>query len=86
MQIIGNQSSIFNLNWYQDKSEAQLPIVTLICLPIMAYRILMLGWSLWLAIALLNWLKWGWRCFSTESLWKERKPKEKPETVNEQKN
>lgn len=77
MQIAGNQSSMFNLNWYQDRSEAQLPITTVISLPIMAYRVLMLGWSLWLAMALLNWLKWGWRCFSTAGLWKEREPKQK---------
>jgi hypothetical protein len=72
MQIAGNQSSMFNLNWYQDRSGEQLPIATVISLPIMAYRVLMLCWSLWLAIALLDWLKWGWRCFSTQGLWKER--------------
>jgi hypothetical protein len=29
----------------------------------------MLAWSLWLAVALLNWLKWGWACFSSNGLW-----------------
>ena len=72
MQIAGNQSSMFDLNWYQDRSGEQLPIATVISLPVMAYRVLMLGWSLWLAMALLNWLKWGWRCFAKEGLWKER--------------
>lgn len=74
MQIAGNQSSLFDLNWYQDRSGAQLPIALVISLPIMAYRILMLGWSLWMAIALLEWLKWGWRCFSSHGLWKEGSP------------
>lgn len=85
MQIVGNQSSMFNLNWYQDRSGAQLPITTVISLPIMAYRVLMLCWSLWLAMALLSWLKWGWRCFSTESLWKERVPEKKSLLVEEKK-
>ncbi|MDP2100812.1 MAG: hypothetical protein U1D70_06770 [Methylobacter sp.] len=69
MQIIGNQSSAFNLNWYQDRSAALLPTATLISVPLMAYRVLMLAWSLWLAVALLNWLKWGWACFSTNGIW-----------------
>jgi hypothetical protein len=72
MQIAGTQSTPFNLNWYQDRNAAQLPIVTVISLPIMAYRLLMLGWSLWLAMALLSWLKWGWQCFSEGGLWKEK--------------
>ncbi len=69
MQVIGNQSSAFNLNWYQDRSPATLPIATLISVPLMVYRLLMLAWSLWLAVSLLNWLKWGWTCFSSNGLW-----------------
>jgi hypothetical protein len=37
----------------------------------------MLIWSLWLAISLLNWLKWGWECFSNDALWKKSEPKAK---------
>jgi hypothetical protein len=70
MQIAGNQSSAYALKWYQDRSVATLPTATVISVPLMVYRILMLIWSLWLAISLLNWLKWGWACFSTEMLWK----------------
>ena len=77
MQIAGNQSSAFNLNWYQDRSNSQLPTATIISVPLMTYRIMMLIWSLWLAVSLLNWLKWGWDCFSTDGLWKERKSKKK---------
>jgi hypothetical protein len=29
----------------------------------------MLAWALWLASALLNWLKWGWECFCSNGLW-----------------
>jgi len=36
---------------------------------------MMLIWSLWLAISLLNWLKWGWQCFSYAGLWKKSAPK-----------
>jgi len=75
MQISGNQSSAFVLNWYQDRSLAQLPTATVISIPLISYRILMLLWSLWLAISLLNWLKWGWQCFSAHGLWKKKTAK-----------
>jgi hypothetical protein len=30
----------------------------------------MLAWALWLANSLLNWLRWGWGCFSAGGLWR----------------
>jgi hypothetical protein len=86
MQITGNQSSAFDLNWYQDRSVSTLPQATAISVPLMAYRLLMLAWSFWLAASLLNWLKWGWNCFSTNGLWNKKveKPPTKP-TSPEQK-
>jgi hypothetical protein len=38
------------------------------------YRLLMLAWALWLATALIRWLKWGWDQFGAGGLWK-RSPK-----------
>ena len=70
MQITGNQSSAFNLKWYQDRSPEVLPVATIISVPLTAYRVLMLLWSLWLAVSLLNWLKWGWQCFNANGLWR----------------
>ena len=72
MQIVGNQSSAFSLRWYQDRSLTILPTATVISVPLMAYRLLMLAWSLWLAVSLLNWLKWGWTCFSSNGLWNKK--------------
>jgi hypothetical protein len=69
MQITGNQSSAFSLNWYQDRSQPILPTATVISVPLLVYRLLMLAWALWLAVSLLNWLKWGWSCFSSNGLW-----------------
>ena len=77
MQITGNQSSAYNLNWYQDRSPVILPKATVISVSLMSYRLLMLAWSLWLAVSLLNWLKWGWGCFSAGSIWKIAEPGEK---------
>ncbi|MEQ1486474.1 hypothetical protein [Methyloglobulus sp.] len=75
MQITGNQSSAFDLNWYQDRSSATLPQATVVSVPLMAYRLLMLVWSFWLASSLLNWLKWGWNCFATNGLWNKKAEK-----------
>ena len=77
MQITGNQSSAFLLNWYQDRSLPILPTATVISMPLIVYRLLMLAWALWLAVSLLNWLKWGWGCFSSNGLWNKAAIKEK---------
>ncbi|MGR8940132.1 MAG: hypothetical protein ACU83P_00950, partial [Gammaproteobacteria bacterium] len=78
MLITGNQSSPYSLNWYQDRSDALLPKATVISAPLKFYRVLMLAWSLWLAVSLLNWLKWGWACFSSHGLWRKKLAKIKP--------
>jgi hypothetical protein len=78
MQIAGNNSSAWDLNWYQDRSEAALPRAWLLSVSLWVYRGLMLAWALWLAFALLRWLRWGWDCFSAGGLWKPKPKLEKP--------
>lgn len=85
MQIAGNQSTPFSLNWYQDRSSSVLPTASLISVPVTAYRLLMLAWSLWLAVSLLNWLKWGWSCFSSNGLWDKTRAKKKQEAMAQDK-
>ncbi len=70
MQIAGNHSTRLQLNWTQDRIDGFLPSPWVVSLPHWVYRLLMLGWALWLAINLLSWLRWGWACFSTKGLWK----------------
>ncbi len=70
MQIAGNDSSAYQLNWYQDRSAGPMPTAWVISAPILLYRGLMLAWSLWLAYALLRWLGWAWECFSAGGLWR----------------
>jgi hypothetical protein len=74
MQISGNQSTANSLNWYQDHSGPLLPTAMVISVPLMLYRILMLGWALWMALSLLNWLRWGWDCFSSNGIWRHAQP------------
>lgn len=70
MQISGNNSSAYLLNWYQDRVANMLPRAWIFSVPLLVYRLLMLAWSLWLAFALLRWLRWGWTCYSRGELWR----------------
>jgi hypothetical protein len=74
MQIAGNGSSAHQLNWFHDRSDARPPTTWVISVPLLAYRLLMLAWALWLAAALLGWLKWGWRCYTQEGIWRPWRP------------
>ena len=72
MQVVGNESHDFRLNWYLDRTGATPPGVWILTLPMLVYRGLMLLWALWLAWSLLDWLKWGWNAFSAGGLWRRR--------------
>jgi hypothetical protein len=70
MQVVGQNSSAWNLHWYQDRISSSLPTAWVITVPLLVYRVLMLIWALWLALALLHWLRWGWGCYSAGELWR----------------
>lgn len=76
MQITGNGSNAYALNWYQDRTDAALPQPSLISVPLWIYRALMLAWALWLAMSVLGWLRWGWQAMNVGGLWIKRPPKE----------
>jgi hypothetical protein len=70
MQIAGNGSSAQALRWFHDRAAAELPLAWVVSVPLMAYRLAMLAWALWIAWALLSWLRWGWGAFSAGGLWR----------------
>ncbi len=75
MQIAGNRSTEAALNWTQDRIVSLMPQPWVVSVPVWVYRCLMLAWSLWLALSLLTWLKWGWRCYAKDGLWRKKPPK-----------
>ncbi|MGX2040500.1 hypothetical protein ACWJKU_10270 [Methylocaldum sp. MU1018] len=81
MQIAGNGSDPYHLNWYQDRSGPTLPRPWIVSAPVWIYRVLMLAWALWLAYSLLDWLRWGWSCYASGGLWRPRKKKAKPDAA-----
>src|SRR5205814_4392696 len=70
MQIAGNGSTAALLRSYHDREGATLPRTWVVSVPLLVYRLAMLGWALWIAWAVLWWLRWGWRCFSEGGRWR----------------
>ncbi|MBK1648486.1 hypothetical protein [Rhabdochromatium marinum] len=70
MQILGNGSTSEHLRWYLDRSGPALGEGLVVSVPRLVYRLLMLAWALWLAVRLLDWLRWGWQAFSQPLLWR----------------
>lgn len=64
MIISGNNSYAHILNWYSDKTSGVLPQPQVITVSVWYYRALMLIWSIWIAFALIRWLKWSWSIFN----------------------
>jgi len=77
MQIAGNGSTSFHLHWTQDLIGEILPQPSVIALPQWIFHLLMLFWSLWLALYLLKWLRWGWQCYAAGGIWQKPPPRKK---------
>lgn len=77
MQIKGNGSYANQLHWFQDRTSDLFPQGWVLSVPMLVYRGAMLAWSLWLAFALIKWLKWAWLSFNEGGLWR-RAPKAAP--------
>ncbi|WP_374679987.1 hypothetical protein [Hydrocarboniphaga effusa] len=81
MQIAGNGSYASSLQWYQDRWEKNLPTACAISAPLWVYRVLMLLWALWLANALLGWLRWGWGRFTEGGVWRKAPARTAPDAA-----
>ncbi len=69
--IQGNGSSAHQLIWYADRVTGGAErSAWLLSLPIWVYRVAMLLWALWLAAAVLGWVRWAWGAFSAGGLWR----------------
>lgn len=74
MHITGNGSFGNSLNWFADRSDGLTPETLVVSLPMWCYQALILLWALWLSFALLRWLPWAWREFSSGELLKPWRP------------
>jgi len=77
MFIEGNGSTAELLKWTVARVESALPQPGWVSVSVWWYRVAMLAWALWLALALIRWLRQGWESFSRGDLWR-RKPAATP--------
>ncbi|MDR0355610.1 MAG: hypothetical protein LBJ64_07720 [Deltaproteobacteria bacterium] len=75
MRTTGNNSNDHVLRWFVDRANGLWPEAWVLSIPERIYRYIMLLWALWLALSVIRWLRWGWRCFSQGGYWRERPPK-----------
>jgi len=80
MFITGNGSTSETLRWFQPRSGPALPQPGCLSISIWWYRLAMLLWALWLAAALLRWLRLGWENFSSGGFFRRSPKKEKVAT------
>lgn len=83
MQIQGNGSSAYQLNWFSDRINELIPSAMFISVPLYVFRLLMLVWSIWLAFAVVKWAQWSWSNYAKGGYWKS-KPVNK--NIKEEKN
>ncbi|MCX7514050.1 hypothetical protein [Frateuria sp. STR12] len=74
MHIAGMGSSAAQLRWFADRSADALPRAGVFSLPLWTYKLAMLAWALWLANALIGWLRWGFEAWSRDGYWRRDKP------------
>jgi len=70
MHVAGNLSTSAQLTWYSDRSPEVLPQALILSLPVVVYRLIMLAWAVWLAVAVTSWLRWGWEAVTSGALWR----------------
>ena len=74
MHVTGNGSSAWDLNWFADQAADVLPQAGVFSVSLWFYKIAMLAWALWLANALIGWLRWGFDAWTRGGYWRKREP------------
>jgi hypothetical protein len=74
MHIAGSAGSYGQLAWLADRSSGALPTASAISLPMWCYKALMLAFALWLAWALIGWIKLAWKALITGTGWMRLRP------------
>jgi hypothetical protein len=75
MHVAGNDSSAWSLRWFADQSANALPGGGVLSVSLWVYKLAMLAWALWLANALIGWLRWGFDAWTRGGYWRKREPK-----------
>jgi hypothetical protein len=74
MYVAGNGSDAQLLRWFADRSADALPVAGAISLPLWVYKLAMLAWALWLAWAVVDWLRRGFAAWQGGGYWRSPAP------------
>ncbi|MEZ5595100.1 MAG: hypothetical protein R3E84_01715 [Pseudomonadales bacterium] len=69
MHITGNGSDALFYRWYSDQAVQTAPAPWVLSVPMWVYRGAMLAWSLWLAFALIRWVRAAWDSYRQPAMW-----------------
>jgi hypothetical protein len=78
MHVTGNGSSAHSLAWFLDRSADALPQGSAFSVPLWVYKVLMLAWALWLANALIGWLRDAFGAWTAGGYWRAKAPAPTP--------
>ena len=72
MHVAGHNSHAGELAWFADRSISEIPTAVAFTAPMWLYKGIILAWALWLSFALVRWMPWVWKCFSSDGFWRDR--------------
>lgn len=75
MHVAGNGSGAWELRWFADQGAGVLPVGGVLSVSLWFYKLAMLAWALWLANALIGWLRWAFDAWTRGDYWRKREPK-----------
>ncbi|WP_238480986.1 hypothetical protein [Dyella telluris] len=75
MHVAGNPFDAWNLHWFADQADSVLPQGGVLSVSLWVCKIAMLLWALWLANALIGWLRWGFEAWSQGGYWRKGQAK-----------
>lgn len=70
MHVTGNGSTAKALVWFLDRSAGELPRASALTVPLYVYKAVMLAWALWLAQAVLGWLREAFLAWTKGGYWR----------------
>lgn len=70
MHVAGNQSTAQALRWFADRTSDALPTASAVSVPLWVYKLAMLAWALWLASALVGWLRSAFAAWTHDGYWR----------------
>jgi hypothetical protein len=70
MHVESHSYSNGDYAWFLDQTRGAIEGPTLISAPIWIYRVLFFAWALWMAFALVRWLRWGFNAWKSGGLWR----------------